>query len=112
MTPALHKIAALVRSRQGRHHAISAPEIAAKTGIPERSVRSIISTSPSFQPCAIPGNGYFWPDRLEEIHAHDSTLAKQEDALKKRRRIFRAFWKHQGISFPDPSPPTNTKKPI
>lgn len=92
------KIARAIRT--GRQHARTAPRLEKITGIPERTIRRVISDSPELQPVALPGIGFFWPDDVEDIHAADNILTEQIKALKKKQRLYRAFWKKQGIAFP------------
>ena len=99
-TTDLHAIERILRLRTGRDQAISAPVLSELTGIPERTIRRLISTSPHLQPCARPGGGYYWPADIDEIHRHDNCLTQQTTALRRRQRLFRAFWHRQGIAFP------------
>lgn len=92
--------AAIWPHHSGRDNAITAPALARRLRVPERAVREAIAGSANFQPCSVPGEGFFWPADVEEIFDSEERLAKQEAALRSRRKLFRAFWEKQGITFP------------
>lgn len=100
MTPPIDTIRTAIP--RGRDNARHARDIAADLGMSERVLRKVISDHPALHPSASPGDGIWWPDDIDDIHATDTHLTKQLHAIARKRRSYRQFWRAEGIAFPRP----------
>jgi hypothetical protein len=102
------KIFAIIRQHDGAANAITAPQICRELGwrkSRERTVRQIIADEAAFWEgwpvCAIPGQGYFVAESIEELMSYDNWLADLVDRSSDKLKAFRAALKKMGIRLPE-----------
>ena len=107
-TPEGDKIFAIIRQHDGAPNAITAPQICRELGwrkSRQRTVRQIISDESAlwegWPVCAIPGQGYFIAQSIEELMSYDNWLADLLTRSCNKLNAFRAAVRKMGIRLPD-----------
>lgn len=107
-TPEGDKVFAIIRQHDGAENAITAPQICRQLGwrrSRERLVRQLIADESAawegWPVCAIPGQGYFVAQSIEELMSYDNWLAELLTRSTDKLNAFRAAVKKMGIRLPE-----------
>lgn len=106
-TPEGDKVFAIIRQHNGAGQAITAPQICRELGwrtSRERVVRQIIADESAswegWPVCAIPGQGYFVAESIEELMSYDNWLAELVSRSTNKLKAFRAALQRMGVRLP------------
>jgi hypothetical protein len=102
------RIFAVLRQHVGAANAITGPQLCRALGYRksmERAIRRIIADESArwegWPVCAIPGQGYFIAESIEELMSYDNWLADLLERSTNKLQAFRAAVRKMGIRLPD-----------